>query len=252
MHCPWSLQLLRGATCALVCTADGAQSTLVVEAGAFAQLDAAITAATTGDFIRVDPGTYLPFTCDKGVTITATPGGIVEILAPATIFAPELVRSQVPTGQTARVRGLSFVSASGLEVTRVLISSGTVAFESCRFLGTAGLNDTSTPDAATLRIEDAAVWLRDCVVDGGTCIYDIPTIEAVDAQVSAVDCVITGPTLTVPEGYIAAGPDIRSRSSSLHVVRYDITGGRCVAFQPAGNGVEVLGDGRTWITDSTL
>src|SRR6185436_17455407 len=69
---------------------------------AYADIQAAVTAAVDGDVVLVRGGGYNAFTIDgKGISILADTGATV------TIFGPALVRN-IPAGKTVVIAGLRF------------------------------------------------------------------------------------------------------------------------------------------------
>ncbi|MGE3173080.1 MAG: hypothetical protein AB7O97_10685 [Planctomycetota bacterium] len=218
-----------------------AQATLLVGPGGFAQLDAAIAAASPGDFVQVATGTYLPFTCSKGVTIAAAPGADVRILPTPSLAAAATV-FQIPAGQSARVFGLHFDTAAlRVQTTRVL--AGTATFELCSFTG-------SFPQSETLLVQNASAWLRGCQM--GALDSDSPcaALRAQNAAVAAVDCDFVGSRArnSVSDG----GPGVDASGSSLHLSRCQLRGGDSGGSFVGGEAVRTDRGDLTWISDSVL
>ncbi|MCA8947929.1 MAG: hypothetical protein KDE27_00405 [Planctomycetes bacterium] len=143
-----------------LCNVAPAQTTLLVGPGGFADIGAAIAAASPGDFVVVAGGGYPPFTLNKGLTITAAPGAIVRIgnvgLALAT------TRFVIPSGQQALVEGIEFRNQLIFGYTQVVTVDGSeIEFSDCLFEGQAYLPD------AVLTIRDSDVVMHRCNVAGG-------------------------------------------------------------------------------------
>jgi len=93
-----------------------AQATIV--SGGGAALQNAINAAVAGDELDVQPGTYTPVTCGKGIRITLRSGAEVGALFSTTVA---LLIAGVPATQTCvlaggRVFGISVTQSSGTVV----------------------------------------------------------------------------------------------------------------------------------------
>src|SRR5688572_24959942 len=235
-----------------------AQAVLHVPAS-YPQIGAAIAAAQPGDVVEVATGTYESFTCNKAITITARAGATVQVVAPMPVTTPWVTATNgfaVPPGGLAKVNGVHFGNASFLLRQRVAVTSGSVAFENC-WLEAAHDGD------AGLRVDNAAVWLRNCRCSGqestgpasiGGNGLPCAGLLANTAFVAAVDCEFAGGRL-LPDGFSGAGDGIRATSSSVHLVRCTVTSGPSFSlgcFYPNGHGLHVINGAGTWVVDSTL
>ncbi|MEZ6037155.1 MAG: hypothetical protein R3F29_06720 [Planctomycetota bacterium] len=236
-----------GLAMALPLAFASAQTVHLVGPGGFAQIGAAIAAAAPGDIVRVAAGTYAEFVCDKGVTIVAMPGAQVDI-APSTGSANQSVtRFQLPAGHSARVRGLHFTSPLSLLSMATYVIDSTVAFESCTFAANLVSDDL-------LRVQNGAVWLRDCTLDVGQLSWPVPALRADNSRVAAVDCTFRGNRLA-PDGFFGAGHGIDASASDLHLVGCTVSGGDTMflsCFYPAGDALRLANGSRAWLADSTL
>src|SRR5688572_16299387 len=91
-----------------------AQSTLVVGAGGYPQISAAIAAAPPGDTVKVLPGTYDPFTVTIPLNIVAAAGAVV--VRPSGVGSSSFSSTffDLQAGQTVVVAGFRFESFSAL------------------------------------------------------------------------------------------------------------------------------------------
>ena len=72
----------------------------------FTDLPPAVAAAAEGDIVLVREGTYQGFTLDKGLTITAEEGDVVELVG-------SIVVEGLPSGSTATLVGLRPIPQPG-------------------------------------------------------------------------------------------------------------------------------------------
>ncbi len=138
----------------------------------FLTIQAAISAASPGDIVRVDPGTHGPFTLDKGLTIIGSAAGGTTILSFGSTFAPTVT---VPAGQVAHLVDLAFMTMT--------IGGGQVTLDRCAFTG-------SQP---RLVIANAVVHMQHCGFQGaGNVTAPFPPLMLDTAEVFASDCVVRG------------------------------------------------------------
>lgn len=140
--------------------AVSAQAVHLVGPGGFAQIQQAINAATDGDVVVVQSGSYEPFTLTKSLLVTAGNGATVDI-------APVLFGNGGPSvlqpATHAAVVGLRFRNGPfPLTTNHTEVRGGTVYFADCAFESGYGY-----PPPAALLVQDAAAALQRCLVYGG-------------------------------------------------------------------------------------
>lgn len=167
---------LRFALALLLATPLAAQAVLRVGPGGHAQIRDAILAAAPGDVIEVAAGTYLPFTLDKPLTITALPappGQIVQVTGAVTM-TPSITELRPPAGTRAFVTNVHFRNMwANYWQHSVRVTRGTACFEECTFEAPYDLFEPA------LRVQNAAVQLRHCLARGA------PTARCAAATASA-------------------------------------------------------------------
>jgi AraC-like DNA-binding protein len=104
-------------------TSVAAQTKHVVGPGGFATIDAAITAASPGDFVLVQPGSYAGFRATKSVTIRAASLGTVFVTAGSLVTA-----------------SVVFVHLLDLDLKFLSVDGCTCTLYRCRVTATQGLN----------------------------------------------------------------------------------------------------------------
>lgn len=247
MRLPCSIALL---TAALTSTA-GAQTVHVVGPGGFPQIQPAINAASPGDVVVVQAGTYDAFTLTKDLTLTAAPGAVVDVQT-TTIFTNSVTIVQPPGMATVtglRFRTLLYAAAQ----TRVL--GGTVHFADCAFESSPGF----MPALPALVVQNANVALQRCVVLGG----GVPTTTGGG---SGAGC----NAMTVDSGTVAAtdslflggnihwdflghgGHAIAASAADVHLANCIVIGGGndpLISYHVPGSGVHVEAGSRVWLAD---
>lgn len=122
-------------TCFALAGTVTAQSTLTVGPGGYAQISDAIAAASPGDSILVQSGSYLPFDLAIGVTIFA-PSGATVTTPPGGPGIPWIHTVQPPPGQQATIVGLTYVTNPvypPAEPPLTVQAMGNVVFADCVF-----------------------------------------------------------------------------------------------------------------------
>lgn len=130
---------------------------------------AAIAAASPGDVLAVQAGTYAPFTLDKALTIRAEPVGVAVTVTSTTTTTTVLL----PSSGQARICGIDFPG--------IQLGAGLVSFEDCDFVAPA--NGTSGNVAILL----ANATFTRCRILGG-----IPAVRLQDGAASFVQCEVRG------------------------------------------------------------
>jgi hypothetical protein len=190
--------LLPSAALALA-AAIPAQSTLTVGPAGFPTVQAAIDAASAGDEIVVQPGSYASFTTSKGVTIRAEVPGTVDI-AGGGFFA--LITA--PPSEPMRLQGLRLGSYNML--------NGRITIEDCSFTSAGVVLGLSFATAhlervtidgqpfligaqAALVVNDSVVTMNDCTITpepGGPGSSGTPGIDVNNATLLASNSTISG------------------------------------------------------------
>ena len=232
----------------LLTTSLGAQTVHVVGPGGFAQIHAAIQAATNGDVIVVQSGTYEPFTLTKDLTITAAPSATVAVVPPIvgiTVLQP-------PT--RAALVGLRFRPVIGFLYHPVQVLSGHVTMHDCVVEGT-------TSPATSLTVQNAAVAMQRCRIFGGPMPTGSTTVFAggnalavVHGSVAAVDCEFRGGQLGF-DSIGVGGHALLVDDAVVHLVRCAAFAGgnsALLSTYPGGNGVHVATTSSVWIADSVV
>lgn len=246
---------LRFALALLLAAPLAAQAVLRVGPGGFAQIRDAIVAAAPGDVIEVAAGTYLAFTLDKALTITALPsppGTIVQVVGTA-MTTPSITELRPPAGTRAFVTNVHFRNMwVSYWPHSVRVTRGTVCFEECTF---EAADDRFEP---ALRVQNAAVHLRHCLALGRNHLVTAtaPTLEATNSDLFAIDCVVLGGHLTHKAGS-DGGTGISATNTQLHLVRTDVAAGSsngiaCNNQFGGGHGVILQGTSTAWFADCTV
>lgn len=210
------------------------QAVLRVGAGqAFPDIGAAVAAASPGDRILIDAGTYGGFVLDKGVLLRPEPAHAQVNIGSFS----SAIDCEVPVGQTALLEGLDL---DGLLNVRKPV--GQVA------AGTISLIDVDSSSGIT--IDDAALALRGCVFLGGRA----EGIKMTGAAVlNAVQCTIQGGRVSwfplMRQGIAASG------QSSIVASNCTITGGAISSIHTYTNvssGVSLTGNAQASFVDSRI
>lgn len=228
---------------------------LRVGPGGFAQIRDAIAAAAPNDIVEVAPGTYLAFTLDKPLTITALPappGQLVQVVGTA-MTTPSITELRPPAGTRAFVTNVHFRNMwFNYWQHSVRVTRGTVCFEECTF---EAAYDVFEP---ALRVQNAAVHLRHCLVLGRNHLVTAtaPALETTNSDLFAVDCVVLGGHLTYKPGS-DGGTGISATNTQLHLVRTDVVAGSsngsaCINQFGGGHGVILQGTTTAWLADCTV
>jgi hypothetical protein len=203
-----------------------AQATHLVGPGGHPQIAGAISVASPGDIILVQPGAYIGFNASKGLTIRALVPGTVNVTAALFVLV------EPPSGQ--------IVNVVGLNLPAVLVR-GDATFERCTI---ANASMVLLVSQCTLRLVDCT--LRSLPVQPFP-LTPGPAIEAHQALVSAVRTRFEGGPAGSPTA--AASPAIELFDSTFHGSELQVLGGTGGLAAPALRG---YGSSRAWISDSML
>lgn len=240
---------------ALLATSLCAQTVHVVGPGGFAQIQQAINAASNGDVVVIQSGTYQSFTLSKDLTLTAAPGAVVDV-APWMIFAPCVTVFQPPA--LAKVTGIRFRTApSLLAACHTRVDGGMVYFADCAFES----SPTQLSEDAALRAQNARVALQRCVLVGGGATpagaahgVGCSGLSALHASIAAADSLFLGCNLGwdfVGHG----GHGVLVDDSDVHLANCIAVGGDNASLSTSwspGNGVHVVSTSRVWLADCQL
>ena len=233
----------------LLATSLAAQTVHQVGPGAFAQIQTAINAASNGDTLVVQSGTYQPFTLAKDLTITAAPGANVDVVS----TIPALTLLQPPT--QARLVGLRFRPLFPVIPHLVRVLGGHVAISDCTID-----SGVLSPVFPALLVQNARVAMQRCAVFGGlmptgtAAMTGADAVRVVNASLAAVDCTFQGGDLS----WDFSGPGghgLHVDSADVHLVRCNVLAGGnspLVAGNAAGDGVHVASSSHVWIADSLV
>ncbi|MSR62876.1 MAG: hypothetical protein EXS08_10580 [Planctomycetes bacterium] len=132
----------------------------------FADVQSAVNAASSGDFVRVEPGLYPPFVVD-GKELSIVAAGASFALA-GTSGQPELTVQNVPAGRTVTIHGVHIDFADKLApAVLVANNAGAVRLSALEVEPSANLFDASV--TAAVRIENTATfWLIDSAISSNT------------------------------------------------------------------------------------
>ncbi len=216
--------------CVLLTAPSTAQAVLLVGPGrTFTDIDSAIAAATAGDRVLVEAGSYTAFTLDKGVTVRAEPpGALVDVLAGGQVYV------EVPAGEFATIEGLRLASAITVRRPATAAGAGPVAFV-----------DVQVSAGIVVDTAELAIW-RSQIVGFGRCL-DIYGASTLDVSQSTITGRL-GAWVPAIEGICSAG------QARIRVGSSTITGGTAgfhnvVAASPA---VRLAGGDRAWFVDCTF
>jgi hypothetical protein len=213
-----------------VAAAAAAQTTHVVGPGGFASVNAALAAASPGDVVLVQPGTYPPFQAAIGVTVRASGSGPVMLLGASSVAAP--------ASQPMHLVDLDLV--------QLAVTGGLCTLDRCR------VRPGSLGDA--LFVTNARVHLQACDVGAATPAYVASGagMLASAALVTAIDTTFRGRDRSPP--FSSAGPGVWLAGATLHGSGLSIQGGDGIAGVPGAEpGVGVHATNTTvWICDSTI
>ncbi|MCA8975420.1 MAG: hypothetical protein KDC98_11920 [Planctomycetes bacterium] len=207
----------------------------VWQVGAGANLDQVFANAAAGDIVLLAPGSYLPFTLQKGLAVIgpATIQGLTGTVGPWEAVI------QIPAGQQAHLIGLQFpptqqpsmpVPLSGQQV----MVSGAVGFEDCSF-------GPGVPNS--LVVTSGEVVLQRCtvqggrglgggmLVSGGTCTLSGCSVTGLDGSGLGYFVIPPTPGLEITAGtLLAAGSTLRGGNATDYyygVWRHPEPGVRC-------------------------
>ena len=206
-----------------------AQATHVVPTGG--DIGLVVAAASPGDIVLVEPGTYAPFSAEIGVTIRATQQPVV---------VAGVVSLSAPAGQSMHL--------VGVHVEGFALASGRVSMDHCSI--------DSTTEAA-IRAIGASLHLQSCEFRRTQAFaYGFPLLWAHSSDVTCVDCEFAdgdGPFVPVFPETLGA---IRLQSSRLHASGISVRGANetLPGTSPGlhGNGLVADAGSAAWISDSSF
>lgn len=179
------------ASLVLLCSAS-AQATLTVGPTGYPDVQAAISAAAPGDRILIQAGMYPSFVADRSLTVRADPTGaavrIVDTVSTRFVLGPD---------HRVHVQGIAF--ESGVQVAPS--TRGVATFEGCGFFDLLAVrSDTAFQSCQMnggrrpgLLVENAAVSLSQCTVNGGASLGPLPGIIARQgAHLQVSGCMVRG------------------------------------------------------------
>jgi hypothetical protein len=206
------------------------QTTHLVGPGGFADLNLALAAATDGDILLVQPGSYPTFLTTLGVTIRAlVPGTVTLLPGLGTIF-------NLQPGKSAHVLG---VNTSALFVT-----GGSISLDQCTIAGT-------PTGFGGLFAQDCTLHLQSCTVRGLPAFGGPPpgALRAFNSVVTGVDCTIEGVTALGTWGYPGAAVEVQN--TELRLASSIVRGGNGL-FSPVAYAVSADAASSVWLSDCTL
>lgn len=251
--------MFRRASCCLVTislTACAlAQTVHTVGPGGFPQIQNAISAASPGDIVVVQSGSYLAFTLNKDLTLAAAPAATVDIVASSPLQSTVTVL-QPPT--MAKIAGLRFRTLPLFGISQVRVLGGTVHCADCVFEG-APTNMTVPP---ALVVQNAHLALQRCLVLGGGAQTTIAggagagcdgmVVET--ATVAAVDSVFLGGN--VHWDFMGhGGHAIVAQAAEVHLANCIAVGGGndpIIPYHAPGNGIHVASSSHVWLADCLI
>ncbi|MCK5944872.1 MAG: hypothetical protein KAI24_22985 [Planctomycetes bacterium] len=206
--------LLAGCVLAAFATAQTTWS--VGPAAPYQQIRDVMPLVADGDTVLVAPGSYVEFTCARGITLRAEVPGTVTVnfdywlsLPPSCgctcLSLPRNTSLSAPAGEQLDVVGIAFAGHWSLTpcwnaiAHFVAVTGGRVTFDEC------------TIDA--LRVEQATVHLQDCVVQSS---FVGAGMRATGASVTMVGGSVTGASVGPTIGANAPRPGVQLIGSSLH------------------------------------
>ncbi|MFY9342024.1 MAG: hypothetical protein WAT39_06025 [Planctomycetota bacterium] len=204
-----------------------AQTTHLVGPGGYPQIGAAIAAASPGDIILVQPGSYSLFATSKALTIRATVPG-------AAIVPPGFggIVLQPPAGQT--------VHLVGMHLCLTVVGSGRATFDGCRI-------DSPSSQLAVL---NAAAHLQDCVVRSYPpsipAFHTVPALKGTNAELTVVNSTIEGGD-SAP--FVNPGVAVELVNSTFRGSQLALRGGNGTPVMPA---IQADAASSVWISDSTI
>ncbi|MCA8954370.1 MAG: hypothetical protein KDE27_32990 [Planctomycetes bacterium] len=215
-----------------------AQNRLLVPSQ-FAQIGAAVQAATPGTIIEVQSigGPYQAFVLDRPVTIVGSAG---EQLAPL-VLAPNGgigIDVQLAAGEAATISRIDVGAPGGAaSTTGIRVAGGQLTLEDCRISGS---NDpANTPGLAAVEVVDAEVLIAFCRFGGGR---DGHGLRATRAVISTTKSRFFGGTAPAGHGVVVV-------DSTFHGADSWCLGGDAFNGGTGGIGIEVHGASRVTLVD---
>ena len=247
-----------GVRCCFTATLAGsglAQVVHTVGPGGFPQIQNAIAAANPGDIVVVQAGSYLAFTLNKDLTVTAAPAATVDIVA-SNPLQSSVTLLQPPT--MAKVAGLRFLTLPLFGASQVRVLGGTVHCADCVFEGA----PTTMNAPPALVVQNAEVALQRCIVLGGGAQTTIAggsgagcdgmTVDT--ATVAAVDSVFLGGN--IHWDFLGhGGHAIVAQAADLHLANCIAIGGGndpLIPYHAPGNGLRIASTSRVWVADCLI
>jgi hypothetical protein len=211
----------------------GAQATHLVGPGGYANINAALAIAASGDVVLVQPGTYPGFQVAIGVTIRAVTTGTASIMVGSTVQAT----------QPVHLVGLDFVALT--------ITGSTCSLDDCRVTPHAG-------GGPSLNATNSRVYLNQCAVGGtgssGVWSFTRDGLTAIGSTIRAVGSTFRGRDPDQALSGFGGGHGIQiAANSTLHGSGNSLLGGKSNS-NPTVAGRALLADStsQVWLADSTL
>jgi len=219
-----------------------AQAALHVGVGqTYADISAAAAAASPGDFVLIDAGTYPTFTLDKGITLRPNPMTATVIVGAVGQTTPCTI--EVPIGQRAHIERLDIRQPVTVTPPPGMSAAGPVSFTEVTSLG--GV-DVWNASLALDKCNITGVFAAGANVGSGVRLDGASTL-------SASQCTITGRTLIfafpAPSGIAASG------NSSVIVSDCTVTGGSAGSIHSVsafGSGMRLTAASIAWCVDSSI
>lgn len=243
------LRLLRSA-CLWFTLPLTAQTVLTVGPGGYAQIQTAINAASNGDVIVVQGGTYAPFVLAKDLTLLAAPGALVEVRQ----STPGLGTTDLHPPTVAHLRGLHFRNTLSFFLSiQTRVTGGTVHLADCVF------ESFATQGQPALAIDHAAVVMQRCAAFGGG-VTSVGSsigslggdgVHVTSGSLAASDCWFFGSNLTL-EVSGTGGHGVVAAAAFVQLANCRAFGGTNSAIlpsYPSGNGVRVVSDSDVSLAD---
>ncbi len=208
----------------LLATVIPAQSTLFVGPGGYANITAALAAASPGDILEVAPGTYPLFAVDKGVTIR----GLSTGFSVTSLGASALPTWNVPSGQVLHI-------VRGFFDSTVDIVGGRVTLDDCH---------VTTFVAAAVRVTNATLHMQDCGVICTNPLFS-PPLQVTSGDVTMVSTNL----LSNYVGYTYIGlpqPLVRLGAARLQASFCSLTFG---GQEPS---IQALNGSTAWLSDTHI
>jgi len=250
----------------------------------FADVQAAIDAASAGDVVLVAPGTYPGFHLEKALVVQGAGRGATRITEEGFVLSPTLaVVREIDAGGVAVVAGMTIefagIAIADAAVVEIGACDGAVALHDLEVVAFQGLDGIAAQDSARFLLSDArafggggsgaaapayslatrnsGLWAIDSVIEAPALFTPFAPVQKETAFFDSSDVRLAGATVVGPSiegGWAIEGGDaVWARAATIEIARSEVRGADASVPLPGGYALRLFqGSTATAYADSTV